>query len=247
MGIDLRIPSINATTAEGQQIRSYLIQLVEQLNYAFNSISNSGETMDSYRATMSESSGSSSEEEASNTFTEIKSLIIKSADIVKAYYEQMDLLYLKGEYVAESDFGKYKEETSAAIVANATSIEQKYTNLQEVIDELNATVGKISSNASIKSGLLGYDKDGLPIFGIQLGQSATDEVTGEEIFNKVARLTSAGGLELFSDANSDAPSAVFKHNTMYIANANITQTLKLGGYNIETTKGLAFKWAGRGE
>ena len=90
--VDLRIPNINATSTDGkvEQIRSSLIQLTEQLNWAFNSISN-GETMDSYREKQKTTSEVSKEEQASNTFSELKSLIIKSADIVDAYYREFDI------------------------------------------------------------------------------------------------------------------------------------------------------------
>ena len=40
MNVDLRFPNISATTHEGQmsQMQSYLHQLVEQLNWALNSL-----------------------------------------------------------------------------------------------------------------------------------------------------------------------------------------------------------------
>ena len=46
MNIEFKIPNINAPTVEGQiaQIRSYLFQLAEQLNYSFNVIDDSAES-----------------------------------------------------------------------------------------------------------------------------------------------------------------------------------------------------------
>ena len=85
MSIDIRFPNITATTAEGQmaQMQSYMHQLVQQLNWALNTIG------DAQNGNMSNvvTNGSEkdiSSEEAEDTFNSIKALIIKSADIVKA-------------------------------------------------------------------------------------------------------------------------------------------------------------------
>ena len=248
MGIELRLPNITATTPEGQiaQVRSYLTQLTEQLNFAFNSISN-GETMESYKASQADSV--SKEEQAKNTFSELKSLIIKSADIVEAYYKAFDLkMASEGKYMAVSEFGTYYEESSGELLGRVNGIEQKYTDVQTVVDDLKKVVGSVSTDASIVSGMLKYvpigEYEGVPMYGIQIGQSVTDEVTGEEIFNKMAMLTSQG-LELYASTSSSEPSAIFKYNTMYITNAEISGTLTLGGYQLDTTNGIAFKWKGR--
>lgn len=255
MSIDIRLPNITATDEAGQiaQIRSYLHQFAEQLQWAFNSISN-GETMEGYRATQAASTGvsnGSKEEEAKNTFSEIKSLIIKSADIVEAYYKEFGiLLESEGKYMAKSDFGTYYEESSKTIVDKYNSLEEQYSNLQKVVDDMGLTIGEISTNALIKSGMLKYvtigEYEGVPLYGIEISQKVEDDVTGETIYNKLARLSSEG-LEVYANPDSTTPTAIFKYNTMYITNAEISGTLTLGGYKIETSKGLSFKWVGRGD
>ena len=249
MSIDLRLPNIPATTTEGQmaQVRSYLTQLTEQLNFAFNSISN-GETMESYKASQAVASGTSKEEQAKNTFSEIKSLIIKSADIVEAYYKEFGvLLESEGKYMASSEFGTFYEESYKTLVDKYDGLELKFSDLQKVVDDKGKLVDSLSTNASIVSGMLKYEKigeyEGVPMYGIQIGQSVKDN-DGNEIFNKLAMLTSEG-LELYGNPNSDTPSAVFKYNTMYITNAEVSGTLKLGGYQLDTSNGIAFKWVGR--
>lgn len=248
--IDIRKPNITEKTAEGQlaQIRSYLYQFAEQLQWAFNSISG-GETMESYRVSQTTSSGGSKEKNAQNTFSELKSLIIKSADIVDAYYKEFGvLLESEGKYVAVSDFGTYYERSSKTIVDKYDSIEQQHKNLQKVVDDMGTVVGELSTNALIKSGMLKHvtigEHEGVPLYGIEIRQQVVDETTGEEIYHKLAMLSSEG-LELYANPNSDIPSAIFKHNTMYITNAEISGTLKLGGYRIHTNNGLLFKWEGR--
>lgn len=248
--VDLRLPNITATTTEGQiaQVRSYLTQLTEQLNFAFNSISN-GETMESYKASQTVSSGTSKEEQAKNTFSDIKSLIIKSADIVEAYYKEFGvLLESEGKYMAVSEFGTFYEESSKTLVDKYDSIEEQYKDLQKVVDEMGVVLGEISTNAIIKSGVIGTftagNVEGVPQYGIEIRQKTIDETTGKEIYHKMAQLSSEG-LELYANPDSDEPTAIFKYNTMYITNAKISGTLTLGGYQLDTSNGIAFKWVGR--
>ena len=101
--IDLRYPNITGKTEAEQmvQVRSYLHQLVEQLNWALNAA-------DSYQSGNTSTpvvyqSNSATPQEAESTFNSIKALIIKSADIVKAYEETI-LTDFNGRYFADSDF-----------------------------------------------------------------------------------------------------------------------------------------------
>lgn len=254
MVVDIRLPNITADSTDGQilQIRSYLTQLTEQLNWAFSNISG-GDSIENYKASNNGSSSSESlskEEEALNTFSEIKSLIIKSADIVEAYYKEFGvLLETEGKYMASSDFGTYYETSSKTLVDKYDSIEQQYQRLQEGVDEMGEVLGSVSTNALIKSGVLKSvtigEYEGVPLYGIEIGQKVEDKTTGEVIYHKIAQLSSQG-LELYANAGSSQPTAIFKYNTMYVPNADISGNLKLGGYKLVTDKGLTFKWAGRG-
>ena len=121
MGIDIRLPNITATTEAGQlsQMRSYLYQFAEQLQWALNTLDKgtSAEEIELKNAVV-EVVEKTEEAKAQDAFNSIKDLIIKSADIVEAYYEEIDnLLSLSGKYVASSDFGTYAQETSNKIDA----------------------------------------------------------------------------------------------------------------------------------
>jgi hypothetical protein len=173
-------------------------------------------------------------------FASLKPLIIKSADIVEAYYEEISKR-LVGEYVAESDFGTFREQTIQDIEANSTGITQFFTNLQELITDIdNINFKLLEVNAHIRSGLLYNDANGVPIYGLEIGQK--NIVDGKEVFNKYARYTS--DRLSFYDQN-DTEVAYISDYKLYITNAEVTGTLQLGGYIIETTNGLAFKWVGR--
>lgn len=243
MSAEIRFPNITAVDNAGKllQVQSYLHQLVQQLNFALQEVD--GRVVTAIETALPTASQVSAEEQARSSFNAIKALIIKSADIVNAYYDEISKK-LEGVYVAESDFGVYAEATQALITANANAIEQRYANLQQIITDLDVRVSEISTNAYIRSGLLGYydsgENEGAPIYGIEVGQ--TTEQDGETTFDKFARFT-ANRLSFF-DSN-DYEVAYVSDYKLVITNAEIKGTLKLGGYEIDTTDGLAFNWVGR--
>ena len=141
MAIELRLPNITGVTDKEQliQIKSYLYQLSQELQYAFDTVNTSaGATKNSTDVENQPYPGFSSSvlksTEAQVTFASLKSLIIKSADIVNAYYDVINKK-LEGIYVAESKFGKYAEQTSQAIEANSTAITQTFESTQVIIGE----------------------------------------------------------------------------------------------------------------
>ena len=136
MSFNFRLPNITATSPEGklQQMQSFLYQTVEQLNWALNAIETG--TSSSQAANQNSMTGGSEEkQDSAASFNEIKSLIIKSADIVNAYYEKINAR-LAGEYVAQSDFGIFTELTEQRLEASSTAIEQFYTDLQQILTDI---------------------------------------------------------------------------------------------------------------
>ena len=242
MGIELRLPNIKGNDREMlMQIRSFLYQHVEQLQWALNNLDSSTPNYvapQTPRSTVSQVATTGLDAEVA--FDALKPLIIKSADIVEAYYEEINSR-LKGEYVAESDFGTFIEQTEQEISKSSTDTEQIFTDIQQICTDIeNLTFTLAEVNAHIKSGLLYYN-EGLPVYGLEIGQKNT--IDGEEVFNKFARFTS--DRLSFYDQN-DTEIAYISDYKLYITNAEVTGTLKLGGYLIDTTKGLSFKWVGRG-
>ena len=68
-------------------------------------------------------------------------------------------------------------------------------------------------------------------------------IDGEEVFRKYARFTS--DRLSFYDQN-DVEVAYISDYKIHISHAEVTGTLKLGGYLVDTSNGLTFKWVGRG-
>lgn len=238
MSVNIRLPNITATTEAGklQQVQSYMYQLVEQLNWALQTIeSGSKETVTQQRKSVS----SADKNDSVSTFNDIKGLIIKSADIVNAYYEEINKK-LSGLYVAESDFGTFKEATEKVTKETSQSVEDLYTNIQEIFSDIEGFENfRIEVTANIKSGLLYTNNEGIPVYGLEVGQS--NVVNGVETFDKFARFTS--DRLSFYDAN-DTEVAYISDYKLVITHAEVLGNLKLGKYVLDTTDGLALRWEG---
>lgn len=241
MGVNIRLPQINGKDEREQlaQVKSYLYQLAQELQWAMDNLNT---TSGNVVVVKPQSGGAAlTEIDEEKTFNAVKSLIIKSADIVDAYYENISKR-LDGEYVATSDFGTFKEKTSLDIVANSTSITNLFSNIQEIVSNVqDIESAMISVNAHIRSGLLYTDDSGVPIYGLEIGQK--NEVDGVEVFNKYAQFTS--DKLSFYDSNA-VEVAYISDYKLYITNAEINGTLTLGAFQINTTKGFRLKYVGRG-
>lgn len=244
MSINIRLPNITEPTADGKlrQIQSYLYQTVEQLNWALNALEagTSGATAVQTKGTGGGSSGDA-RQDAATSFNELKSLIIKSADIVNAYYEKINAR-LTGEYVAQSDYGTFVELTENTLNATTTDIEQLYTNLQQIITDIDSVEHTlIEVNAHIKSGLLYYDEDGVPVYGLEIGQR--NEIDGEEVFNQYARFT-ADKLSFYDSNGMEV--AYISDNKLYIAHIEITGSLSQGGFvdTVQPDLSVVTRWVG---
>ena len=216
------------------QMQSYIHQLVGQLNFALNAADKATKGDTSGVVYNGGGSSSATDADAADTFDKVKALIIKSADIVNAYYNQMKLRF-DGVYVAESDFGEYKDKTSQDISVNSSSIEQLFSE-QETITKGIEQIR--SASAWIKSGKLEEGAGG--VYGIEVGERTT--VNGTEVFNKYARFTSSG--IYFYTPQSKEPIAYMTGTVLNITNINVLGKMSLGGYTVDTANGIAFKWAG---
>lgn len=223
MGVQIKTPKITAGSDRERlmQIQSYLYQMAQQLQWAFDTIQVSGGG-DQTLSRQNQAHIAAPAQNPTATFAGIKDLIIKSADIVNAYYQEISNR-LEGVFVAQSDFGTYTEQTSQEIQENSTNINQLFTNtriLSDTVEEIyNST---LAANAYIKTGLLVEKEDGTPIYGLEVGQ--TNSVDGELFFDKFARFT-ADRLSFFD--RNDIEVAYISDYHLHITNASISGTLTL--------------------
>lgn len=238
--IDLRYPNITGKTESEQlvQVRSYLHQLVEQLNWALSTVeaAQGGNTS----AIAFQHREPSTAQEAEDTFNSIKALIIKSADIVKAYEETI-LTDFNGKYFADSDFGTYLEETSRTVEENSKGVTETYTRVEAIDSRVEGVEDENRiTNAYIHRGLLSNGE-----YGIEIGETSEDG-----IFRQYARFTSEK--LSFHDINGNEVAYIGAGDTdkedtkcLYVTGkAVFLGEIQLGGYKTDTSDGLAFTWIG---
>ena len=243
MSVDIRLPNITGRTEAEQlaQIKSYLYQFAGQLQWALKTVESGGST--NIVLQKESSSKSASKEEHTPNFNHLKALIIKTAEVVTAYEEKLDkILDLDGEFIAESPFGTFIEQTNNQISADSGKITQDIKDLQAIFDENGNILAELLVNGHIYSGIIEYAKDGEAIIGIEIGQTTT--TNGEKTFSKFARFT-AEMLAFYDPAAQEEPVAYISNYKLHITNAEIGGNLKLGGYVLDTSNGIALRWEGR--
>ena len=239
MGVDLRKPPQLAGSDHEQlkQLHSFVFQLVEQLEWALKNVDTSTNTVVVAPTSKSLLSASQPKASAEATFGSIKALIIKSADIVNAYYEEINQR-LSSEYLAQSDFGTYFESNAHDIKAKYNKLEQDFTNIQQITTVTGDYVKKVKAHIT-----LGHvdEVNNSPIYGVEVGQTINDG--DKDVYNRFARFTSEK--LSFYDQNG-AEVAYMSSNVLYISNVEIKGSLKEGGYTdfINANGGIVTKWVG---
>jgi vacuolar-type H+-ATPase subunit H len=142
-----------------------------------------------------------------------------------------------------ADIGKARGELASSIDDAKKdlnkSIEDAEKKLQDAIDSVSAILVEVQ--AYVKSGLLYYDDNGIPIYGVEVGQ--TNLVNGQEVFNKYARFTS-DRLSFFDQNGTEV--AYISDRKLFISNVEITVSLKMGGFEdtVMADKSIITKWVG---
>lgn len=239
--IEINSPNITgANDAQSlAQIKSYLYQLSGQLNWAFSTLDAPAAAGSSDIVMVGDNTPSTKNdsEKTAETFAELKGLIIKSADIVDAYYTEINNR-LSGVYVAQSEFGTYTEQVSKEMVDTAKETVESYhfDSRMDGIDQSLAGFAAYQQHTEgfIRKGFIDYDSSGVPIIGIAIGQnlrSTTVTVDGQTL----ERLDSAQSCAFYT---ADKVSfriggnevAYVSNRKLYILDAQVTGSLTIGDW-----------------
>ena len=238
------------------QMRSYLYQLSGQLNWAFSTLESGGGSAGGDIAIVgSDGAIKESSEEGktpSDVFNDLKGLIIKSADIVNAYYDTIKSR-LDGQYVAESDFGTFQENLTSTITATAEGVVQRF-GYESRLDALDAAaagfdVYRNKTEGFIRQGFIDYDEHGVPILGVAIGQnlkSTTVTVDG----HTVEQFDSAQSCAFYTSEKvsfriGGNEVAYISNRKLYILDAEVTGSLTVGGWLMSHgSAGLTLRYIG---
>ena len=147
-------------------------------------------------------------------------------------------------YTEKSNFNEFRQKTESDLTANSTAIEQRYTEIKAVEQQVLGVDGKVTdvqkkvteTAGYIRTGKVAEDESGNPIYGVKIGQTDT---AGN--YNAFAQFT-AGRISFFDETGKEI--SHFAGKDFYIDSGIIVQNLNLGGYELRRNKGLGFKWIG---
>lgn len=147
-------------------------------------------------------------------------------------------------YTEKSNFNEFRQKTESDLTANSTAIEQRYTEIKSVEQQVLGVDGKVTdvqkkvteTAGYIRTGKVAEDESGNPIYGVKIGQTDT---AGN--YNAFAQFT-AGRISFFDETGKEI--SHFAGKDFYIDSGIIVQNLNLGGYELRRNKGLGFKWIG---
>ena len=232
--INLTPPS--ATGGQAEQVRnlySYLYQLTDRLNAAFVALDVGGSNASGASASAAGASGGMSADQA-RQYNELKALIIKTGTVTKEYADKL-VASLDSVYIAQSEWGTYEEQIHQDIEATASGIVESY-NFQSQIDALDDY--RIEASGYILRGIIGYDENNVPIFGIAIGQDLnTTEVTIDGVTYKQVDMTknlatyTADGITFWLNGVAVAR---LNQQELSITRAVITEKITLGDWEIAT-------------
>lgn len=233
--------------AQLQQVYRYLFKLSEELNVALgetdNRISNIQVTAPSGTG-IGGGAGGIDEEQLEATLAEqynsLKALIVKTADTVRA---EMDVIVteLESKYVAQSEWGEYKEDVSLEIQQTAKETVESYKyseqieGIQEDVADFEAY--KIETEGFIRRGIIGYDDKNFPIIGIAIGQnlrSTTINVGGVlyEEFDTTANMATYAADKLSFWING-VEVAYLSNSELDVTRIKVTDSIQLGNWDIK--------------
>lgn len=233
------------STADAGQLYNYLYQMAEQLNVALNSL-----TADNFTEEAREKgiAGTAIEETQKSQYDALKSLVIKTADVVRT---EMDTLEteLESTYLAKSEFGEYTQSADAKIEANSQGVKQLYQLSEELSAQQENTDTsfenyKISTSQFIHTGLLYYDSDNVPRYGVAVGENLTTiEIDGEQALER-KNLYSTFTSDKLSFWQNDVEVAYVSNSKLFVTNIEILGNAIINNWLIDTTTGFTLKWIG---
>lgn len=248
-----KTPPILAGSTQQQiaSVRDYLFYMQKSLTDALNNL-DAGNFSAGAAQELITSSGAEVSKEMSSQVQTLKELIIKNADIVRTEMDELKT-ELSETYVAQSEYGEYKEETTSSITANARAIEQEISARSELnvnIDNVDSSLQTYISETQgrIRLGVV-YEND-VPVIGVAVGQdvktTGTVVVDGKtyDVIDTNSYMSVFTAQELAFYMN-DVKVAYMSNTELVITKARITDSFKIGDWLLQdTANGLVLKYDG---
>lgn len=242
-------PTLMGTEAEQLvQMHRYLFRLHEQLNQALASESIVVQDIASQQAMTVKTD--KLDADLTEQYNRSKALIIKTAGEVR---HEMDSIVaeLDEKYLALSEWGTYREEVSQEIEATANSVVQSF-DYDAKIDSVGTDFEnyRIQSRGYIQSGIIGFDDDGYPIYGVAIGRDLANKTVtmGDTTYETIDmdRNLATYTSDRITFWQNGVAVAYISNNEMVISKIKVQTNVQLGEgkWEISHARGFSIKWVG---
>lgn len=250
-----------APEAAVAKLHSYLYQAAERLNEALSLVDQAvddtakaaQEQLDRVTQQMGAATqrmGKSASDALLREAAALQALILDNADTI-ARVEDRIMQTLRSSYVAQSEFGEYKEDAVRLIEDTADGRIERY-NRSETITGLKESAEAAKEFQAlydnyIKTGLLFRDANNVPIYGVAVGQDlqrVTQTVDGkDETVIRTDRVSAVFTATKLSFYQNNQEVAYLSDHQLYIRRAVVLQSFLLGRllFTVDTT-GIAVTW-----
>ena len=213
-----------------RELYGYLFTMSSKLNEALMDISIEQMTPET-QTVVQKAAGADKAQEAQ--INQLKEIIVKNAEIARLAMDEIRT-ELSSQYTAISEeFGTYQQTLESTISATAAGIMQEYhieDRIQAVEDDTATFMNNL--NAYIFSGLLSTSP---ATYGIAIGYNVTNQDGTLNNQNKSATFTA----DKLSFWLNGVEVAYFSNSVFHIANGEITDQMRMGGYIWKTMTGGA--------
>lgn len=214
-----------------QQLSGYLFTMSQKLNEAMMAVA----TQEAEAQEQQAGAGGQAEEQKNQEYATLKSMIIKTAQIVRTEMEEIaTALHGETEAISE-DLGTLETTLDATIRATAEGVLQDYNYEETVRDTQTNTFYRNQVSQYIFTGLL---NDNPVEYGIAIGEGVTayDPDTGEAYLNQNAKVATFT-MNKLAFWQGTAQLAYFSSGKFFITDGEITNTLQIGNFKWKAMTG----------
>ena len=246
-------PASMQSQRELRECYSWLYRLSEQLNAALQQTD--AQILSRVQEQMASASNPGSPSAViARTAQELRTLIVKNAKVVEQYRDEI-LSELHESYLAISDFGTLRSEITREIQDTAQGTLNRFTQSEEYTDVTDGILSlqnavnllngyRVDSDSYIQSGLLYYDTNGMPVYGVAIGDKLKriTDGSGASVLDK-RDITCTITSDRISFGMGGQEVAYLSNSSLYITSARILSSLDLGNLVATVqTGGIDWRW-----
>ncbi len=230
MVINCNVPVLNGLDDKTKLVKmeKYLWELNDQLRFILSNLEVDNFSVETQTTLgISKQEKSKAEQQVQQTIESLKQKIINTSQSIESDINTIKET-MTGYYQAISaQFGTYTAEFFRDTTKNALATIEEFKQIE------NINGYYVASQGYIKTGNIGTNADGTAIYGIEIGDIQNASGTKLQLCNNRI-ICYENGAEIWHIANKE----------IEIARAIISEYIYFGGYRVEVTNGIEFKWEG---